>query len=412
MVFTSNDLMAIFPNQLWLEISEQEQENTWQLVTKQLYSNAVARWNGYLNTLCLNSFLALFQDDFDNGYLLLHQEADLSIWEVINGTVLTFGETRIVLIPNDKSNISEFCIPQEWVDIANWAPDYYLAVQLNLEECWLRVWGYATRIQIREQARYEVISRTYCLDVEDLIPNLNVMWVAQEMCPPQKPEVQLLPSLLPSQVEKLLEQLSHTTSYSPRLDLPFPEWGAILASDEYRQQLYRLRIENCNKKIVESSPAVTSSNLSLWFQNIFTAGWQSLNALFVIEQRDLAFNFRSNSLFNSEIKLKGVKLIDLGMQLKEKSVVLLVGLTQEADQKVCIRVRLCPTTGENYLPANINVILLNESGTVLQQVRSRSYDNYIQLKRFKPPQGTSFTIQVSLGDVSVKENFVLEEVDG
>lgn len=412
MVFTANNLMAIFPNQLWLEISEKDQENTWQLVTKQLYSNVAARWNGYLNTLCLNSFLAWFQDNCDDGDLQLHQEADLSIWEVVNGTFLTFGETRIVLIPDEKSNISEFCIPQEWVDIPNWAPDYYLAVQLNLEECWLRVWGYATRTQVRKQARYEVSNRTYCLDVEDLIPNLNVMWVAQEICPPQKSEVQLLPSLLPSQVEKLLEQLSHTTSYSPRLDLPFSEWGAILASNEYRQQLYRLRIENCHKKMLEYSPAVTSSNLSLWFQNIFTAGWQSLNALFVPEQRDLAFAFRSHSLFDSEIKIKGVKLIDLGMQLEEKSVVLLVGLTRGSDEKVCIRARLCPTTGENYLPANINLILLNDSGTVLQQVRSRSYDNYIQLKRFKPPQGTSFSIQVSLGDVSVKENFVLEEVDG
>ncbi|MDF5713690.1 MAG: DUF1822 family protein [Rhizonema sp. NSF051] len=411
MVFTLNDIMAFLPNQLLLEISEQEQENTWKLVTKQVYSNPVARWNSYLNTLCINSFLALFQDDFDNGYLQ-HQEADLSIWEVVNGTFLTFGETRIVLIPDEKSNISEFCIPQEWVDITNWAPDYYLAVQLNLQECWLRVWGYATRTQIREQARYEVFSRTYCLDVEDLIPNLNVMWVAQEICPPQKPEVQLLPSLLPSQVEKLLEQLSHTTSYSPRLDLPFPEWGAILASDEYRQQLYRLRIENYHKKMLESISSVANTNLSFWFQNIFTAGWQSLNKLFVLEKRDLAFNFRSNSLFNSEIKLKGVKLIDLGMQLKEKSVVLLVGLTQEADKKVCIRVRLCPTAGDNYLPANMNLILLNESGTVLQQVISRSHDNYIQLKRFKPPQGTRFTIQISLGDVSLKENFVLEEVDG
>ncbi|KAB8335309.1 DUF1822 family protein [Scytonema tolypothrichoides VB-61278] len=412
MVFTSNDIMALFPNQLWLEISEQEQEHTWQVVTKQQYSNTAARWNGYLNTLCRNSFLAWFQDDFDNGDLPLHQEADLSIWEVVNGTFMNFGETRIVLIPDDQSNLSEFCIPQEWVDITNWAPDYYLAVQLNLEECWLRVLGYATRTQIREQARYEVISRSYCLDVEDLIPNLNVMWVAQKFCYLQKPEVQLLPSLLPSQVEKVLGQLSHTTSYSPRLDVPFPEWAAILASNEYRQQLYHLRIENCNKKIVESSPTVTSSNLSLWFQNIFTAGWQSLDGFFVLEQRDFALNFRSHSLFDSEIKIKGVKLIDLGMQLGEKSVVLLVGLTREADEKVCIRARLCPTTGENYLPANINLILLSESETVLQEVRSRNHDNYIQLKRFKPSQGTRFSIQVSLGDVSIKENFVLEEIDG
>lgn len=407
MGLTLNDLATIFPNHLWLELSEQEQEDTWQVVAQQGYSNPPARWNSYLNLLCLNQLLIWLKDEFEPEALHLQAKADSSIWELVNGTVLTVGQARIVLIPNDQSYFSEVCIPQEWVDIENWAPDYYLAVQLNLAECWLRVWGYTTRAQIRDRARYEAFSQTYALDVDDLVSNLNVMWVRQELCPPPKPEIQSLPSLSPSQVESLLKQLSHTTAYSPRVAIPFPEWAAILASDDYRQRLHQLRLENC-REVLQSNPTVDRHDLSHWLQKTFTAGWQCLDSLMASDQRDLAFNLRSHSLFNNEIRITGFKILDLGLQLGEAAVVLLIGLTQDADETVCIRARLCPTTKETCLPANIDLVLLGESGAVLQTVRSRHHDVYIQLKRFRPPHGTRFSIQVALGDVSIKENFVFE----
>ncbi|KAM3098594.1 DUF1822 family protein [Phormidesmis sp. 146-35] len=262
MALTLNDLMVIFPQQRWVELPEQEQQQSWQEATQHRYSNAAARWNGYLNTLCLNSLLADLQEDIVPQALQVRSDA--SIWEFVNGAVLTVGETRIVLIPDDKSNVSEFCIPQEWVDIENWAADYYLAVQLNLEAGWLRVWGYATHRQIRNGASYEATSRTYCLEGEDLISDLNVMWVAQELCPPQKPDVQALPNLAPSQIEPLLEKLSHATAYSPRLQRPFLEWASILASEEHRQELYRRRTEDCAEEkrvsIAMSSPSTLDNS--------------------------------------------------------------------------------------------------------------------------------------------------------
>jgi hypothetical protein len=40
-------------------------------------------------------------------------------------------------------------------------------------------------------------------------------------------------------------------------------------------------------------------------------------------------------------------------------------------------------------------------------VRSRPQDSYIQLKSFKGEPGKRFSIEISLGDVSVKEEFEL-----
>lgn len=411
MTINLDDLTILYPEHLCLEISNQEREFAWEQTRQELYSNTSAHWNAYLNHLCLNTFLTWLQEDSDLQVTpkLCFKEAELpSIWEVINGSGLTLDETRLVLIPSDKSYLNEFRIPQEWIDIPSWAAHYYIGVQLDLEECWLRIYGYANYQQIREQATYDVMDRTYCLDAEDLITDLNVMWVAQELCPHKILEVKSLPTLSKPQAEQLLEQLNKWTFCSPRLNVPFDMWGALLAVDEFRQHLYQRRLEKQKNNLVEASYVV--SNLSLWFQNIFSAGWQNLDTLLTTQQNTLAVQFRSDFDLN-EGYVRRAKLIDLGMQLGGSAVVLLIGLKTEVDGKIGLRVQLHPANGEIYLIPNLKLTLLSQTGTILQEVSSRSDDHYIQLKKFKSSPGIRFSIQVAQGDVSIKEDFVLEAVD-
>lgn len=151
-------------------------------------------------------------------------------------------------------------------------------------------------------------------------------------------------------------------------------------------------------------PVETRVNLSQWFQNLFEAGWQSLKALLGSDQDSLALGLRSTSQLNDSVK--GAKLFDLGLQLGSQSVALLVAISPEADQKVGIVVQLHPMGGD-YLPPNINLALRSESGVTLQDVQSRSQDNYIQLKRFRGLPGECFNIQVAFRDASVTEIFVI-----
>ncbi|MEH2213148.1 DUF1822 family protein [Nostoc sp.] len=412
MTLDLNDLTLIYPENLCLDISNQEQETAWQETMQESYSNTAARWNAYLNHLSLNAFLNWLQEDPDLQLIprLCFPKAELpSIWELVNGSVLTLGETRLALIPSDKSSFTEFRIPQEWIDIPSWSAHYYLAVQLNLEECWLRISGYANYQQIQEQAIYDPTDRTYCLDVEYLIADLNVMWVAQELCPPKILEIKSLPTLSKAQAKQLLEQLNKWTFSSPRLNVPFDMWGAFLAVDEFRQHLYQRRLEKQNNNQVEASYTV-ASNLSLWFQNIFSVGWQNLDTLLSPQQKTLAVQFRSDLGLN-EGYVKRAKLIDLGMEVGGSAVVLLIGLKTEVDGKIGLRVQLHPANGEPYLIPNLRLILLSQTGTILQEVTSRSHDNYIQLKKFKSSPGIRFSIQVALDNVSIKEDFLLEALD-
>ncbi len=161
-------------------------------------------------------------------------------------------------------------------------------------------------------------------------------------------------------------------------------------------------------------------NLSQWFENCFEAGWQSLEALLGIDQKNLAFSFRSASGL-SEHQVRRAKLINLGLQLGSQSVALLValalakrdevqpayGIAPEAEQKVGILVQVHPVGGETNLPPNLRLALLSESGDILQDVQSRSQDNYIQLKRFRGNPGECFNIQVTFGDTYITETFVI-----
>ena len=143
--------------------------------------------------------------------------------------------------------------------------------------------------------------------------------------------------------------------------------------------------------------------LSKWFENIFEAGWQSLETLLGINQENLAFSFRSASTLQSEETVKAAKLIDLGMELENQSVALLMAITPTSEQKTIVLVQVHPVARKT-LPANLKLSLL-EAGKTLKQVESSGKYNYIQLPPFRGNYGESFEIQVSLGETSVTETF-------
>ena len=188
--------------------------------------------------------------------------------------------------------------------------------------------------------------------------------------------------------------------------------------------------------------------LGQWFDNIFPPVWQEIEAIFPLEsestispqseQRSLrspgwldrladrgkqiwqdlsgaesmelqsAGAFRSLKKVNNllpECELMRAKLIDLGVQLGSQTVVLLLALTQESDRKLRLVVQMHPVGGEEYLPANLKLALLTESGETLQSVTARTQDRGMQLKPFKILQDTNFQLQITLDDLSLTETF-------
>lgn len=384
------------PTQIGLEIPPDVHLEAWQQSLS--FSSSTARWNAYLNRICQQIFLTWLAEEESGVTIAWSPETATSFWEVVNGTQFTFGEKRLILIPDKSLDTSELRVPQEWIDIPDLVADYYLAVQVNLDEMWLHIWGYTTHKQLKTRGTYDPDDRTYQLASEFLIPDLNVLWVVQQLQPDELTQADIapLPELPLAQAENLLQRLAPPTIDPPRLEIPFQLWGALLANDDWRQQLCHLR----QGTTPEGSIVRAVVNLGQWFQDRFAEGWQAVENL--LNPEELAVNLRQTAELSQTVRR--VKTIEFADQ------VLLLGVTlvSEEDGRVEVRPQLCPRDRDRQLPPNLTLALLSTTGKTVQSVESREQDNSIQLRRFKCSPGTQFSLQVQLnGDVVVTEDFEL-----
>ncbi len=165
--------------------------------------------------------------------------------------------------------------------------------------------------------------------------------------------------------------------------------------DQLMSYLQRLR----------SASTESPVSLSQWLQGQFKASWQSLDDLLNTDTA-FAFAYRTEILSDSKA-IKRAKLLNLGLQLGGQAVALLVAILPEPEQRLSISVQVHPMGQLAYLPAGLHISLRLESGETLQEVRSRSHDNYIQLRQFHGSLTERFKVQVSLDTVCVTESFVI-----
>ncbi len=227
----------LIADRFYLEIPEAalEQQN-------QGFSTSGARWRARLNQMSLAAFLPWLQEE-EIAKVWPSVAALPSFWELVNGTAIECEDIRLVLLPTVEIDLRELRVPQEWVDIPSWSADYYLAVQVNPDASWIRIWGYTTHDQLKTKGVYDPNDRTYSLDEDDLIQDLNVLWVARQLCPEERLRAEVAPvSTLPlRQAENLLERLGDPAILFPRLAMSFQLWAALLEHGGWRQRLYERR---------------------------------------------------------------------------------------------------------------------------------------------------------------------------
>lgn len=387
------------PREWLLEISPTIQEQSWQ--QSQIYATPSNRWCAYINQICLHAFLDwISTEDFPQASVWYSFPGNAAFWEFVNGTAILLEGRRVVLIPSEAIDDSELEVPQEWVDIPSWVGDYYLAVQVQPDGEWVRIWGYITHEELKSLAHYDSVDRTYCIDARYLTKDLNAFSLSYQFCGEEQMKVAIapLPQLSTQQAENLVQRLGNSSVTFSRLEVPFATWGALLENEQWRQRLYQQRQQSQSSQV--------QVNLSRWLEDIYDTAWEAIETFLPSNSNSLAVNFRSSSEL-SVGSIKRAKLIDLGMEIESQRVVLLVALIPDDSQQVSIRVQLHPTGGESYLPVNVKLGLLSTEGEIIQQVQARVQDNYIQLKRFDGEVGECFSIQVALNSCQITENFVI-----
>ncbi len=97
---------------------------------------------------------------------------------------------------------------------------------------------------MKTKGSYDASDRTYSLDEDDLIKDINVLWVARQLCPdePTRATIAPLPALPLAQAENLISRLGASDIVTPRLAVPIDLWGALLDHGGWRQRLYQRRL--------------------------------------------------------------------------------------------------------------------------------------------------------------------------
>ncbi|MGG6269974.1 DUF1822 family protein [Leptolyngbya sp. AN10] len=117
-------------------------------------------------------------------------------------------------------------------------------------------------------------------------------------------------------------------------------------------------------------------------------------------------SLRSIDPDNPEIGVRRMRQIDWGVQMARQAIAFVVSLVPRADQRISILLQAYPMDQTCYLPLDLKLVLLNEQGNPLHEVKSRSTDVCIQLK-LSGAIGESFSVCLQLGSATIVEDFVL-----
>jgi hypothetical protein len=123
-------------------------------------------------------------------------------------------------------------------------------------------------------------------------------------------------------------------------------------------------------------------------------------------RRQAAINLGKIDPNNSQAGVRRAKLIDFGMILNGHHLVLIVTVMPDINHKTRVHFCVSNVNQGNYLPSNLKLTILDEHGKIFQEVTSRNADNIIQ-KSLKCSQGDTFTIRISLENVSITEYFAV-----
>lgn len=234
----SFDVDLFEPVHCYVQLSPGALNEAWQ--RSEVGATPASRWNAYLNQVSLDAVLSWLRAERTVPAKAYPSRAALpSFWELVNGTAICLNQTRIVLVPSEAIDLSEMRVPQEWVDIPSWAADYYLGVTVDPDGLNLRLWGFCSHRQLKQSKNYDDIDRTYAIAEDDLITDLSVLWtaIALDLAEATQTAIAPLPALSLAQAQNLLQRLSNPAIISPRLAIPFAQWGALLEHGGWRQQL-------------------------------------------------------------------------------------------------------------------------------------------------------------------------------
>lgn len=137
--------------------------------------------------------------------------------------------------------------------------------------------------------------------------------------------------------------------------------------------------------------------LNDWFLNKFDqaveAGWQTLESI-------------SGTRLQQAVRGSHVSERAMEIYLGPETVILVIELNELENNEIRILLHILPIDEQTYLPENMTLTLLSESGEVLTNIQTGSNDDRIK-QSLTGSIGEQFGVKISLAEISVIENFVI-----
>jgi hypothetical protein len=193
------------------------------------------------------------------------------------------------------------------------------------------------------------------------------------------------------------------------MEPPIVNIAQLQSLDDFIDLIYTSQINNLRKFL--------AGMLGIGWEPIFQGRGFANDSLIQISPknaigiRELRLRGTNNNLsnhysYNSIRDFNAGKIINLSGNIASIPLLLLIGLNQESDERINVKIRLHSGGSDRLLPANIELGLRSIDNRLLSHVQySRSMD-FIQLPSFKLPPGIEFKIEVVLGNDRFIESFI------
>jgi hypothetical protein len=244
------------------------------------------------------------------------------------------------------------------------------------------------------------------MDAADLvIPNVGKIECLVLL--PNATEILLPPVAIDDRIGYVIVQFSHDLNSVELLGFVAEPTSAIISIDQIQpldQLLDLIYLSRVN-------------NLGEFLAGILGIGWEPIenfmatnstnapaNQEFVL--RNKIVSVPRNSSYDSIRDFTAGKMINLRANISNIPLLLLIGLNQESDGQVKVKIRLHSGGNVSVLPANIELALQAANDDLLSQVKYPRAMGFIQLQSFKLQSGTEFKIHVALGSDGFTESFI------
>ena len=458
-------LTKIYPEHIWINVNFDSLDKC--LTQAEIDLMSIAAVKEYLSDLGL-VVKSIFPSE---------ESQLISVINLVNGFALSINGIKIAFILSHDLDLLGFEVPREWVDLSNWAADYYVPIQIDLEHNYLHLWGFISHQHLLQTATLDRNLQSYEVENIDLIDELDTLWVAGDLVAsgglaPERGQIASLTSLSNLEAKVLIDRLQqHKSIFSPRLVLPFEQWGAIINSPEHLAAY------------INPAPAIIK--LGDWFlsqiavvktasNTIVDRGWVAIDEFckqpilsgFCAAGKKTKFgvhgialntdleihravkNLYTNQHSTNKVDLPDIdspagllihliqsttdetlrwqaaeylwtiapedrhnyqrKIKDLGLVMQGHKLGLMVAVIPLLEQRYAILNRVYPLGNEDYLPPNIKLSLSSEANEQLYQVESRELVQDSFIQLyFTASVGDRFNICVAIDNVSITEAFAI-----